>query len=140
VVFTDLEGFTTFTAEHGDAAASSLVKDHRRAVGPVVRSWGGRVVKQLGDGFLLSFPEPKPGVLAALELLAGGAGPLRLRAGLHRGDAVVSRTDLVGHVVNVAARVTEMASGGQALATVDVCEAIAGLPGIEVGKVRTRRL
>src|SRR5256885_8673522 len=96
VVFTDLEGFTTFTAEHGDAAASTLVQDHRRAVGPIVRSWHGRVVKQLGDGLLLSFAEPKPGVLAALELLRTDTSPRRLSAGAHVGEAGVSRADLVG--------------------------------------------
>src|SRR5207302_851932 len=140
VVFTDLEGFTAFTAEQGDAAASALVQDHRRAVGPIVRSWHGRVVKQLGDGFLLSFAEPKPGVLAALELLGTDTAPLRLRAGVHVGEAVVSRTDLVGHVVNVAARVTEAAGGGQALATTDVRDAVSGVPGLRFGRARTRRL
>ncbi len=140
VVFTDLEGFTSFTAEHGDAAASTLVQDHRRAVGPIVRSWHGRVVKQLGDGFLLSFAEPKPGVLAALELLGTDTAPLRLRAGVHVGEAVVSRDDLVGHVVNVAARVTEAARGGQALATTDVRDAVSGMPGVHFGRARTHRL
>ena len=140
VVFTDLEGFTAYTAEHGDAAASTLILDHRRAVGPIVRSWNGRVVKELGDGFLLSFAEPKPGVLAALELLGTGTGSLRLRAGVHLGEAVVSRTDLVGHVVNVAARVTEVAGGGQALVTTDVRDAVDGLPGVRFGRVRTHRL
>jgi len=41
------------------------------------------------------------------ELLGTDTSPLRLRAGVHVGEAVVSRDDLVGHVVNVAARVTE---------------------------------
>ncbi len=140
VVFTDLEGFTSFTAEHGDTAASTLIHDHRRAVGPIVRSWHGRVIKQLGDGFLLSFAEPKPGVLAALELLGTDTSPLRLRAGLHVGEAVVSRNDVVGHVVNVAARVTEVAKGGQALATTAVRDAVGGVPGVRFGRARTRHL
>jgi adenylate cyclase len=140
VVFTDLEGFTSFTAEHGDAAASTLIHHHRRAVGPIVRSWHGRVVKQLGDGFLLSFAEPKPGVLAALELLGTDTAPLRLRAGVHVGEALVSRDDVVGHVVNVAARVTEVAKGGQALVTIDVRDAVGGVPGVDFGRIRTHRL
>src|SRR5207302_1344271 len=43
VAFTDLEGFTAFTAEHGDDAASKLLAEHHRAAGPVVRSRGGHV-------------------------------------------------------------------------------------------------
>lgn len=140
VIFTDLEGFTAFTDEHGDEAASALIQDHRRAVGPIVRSWNGRVVKELGDGFLLCFSEPKPGVLAALELLDSETSSLRLRAGVHVGEALVSRSDLVGHVVNVAARVTEIARGGQALATTDVRDAVDGLPGVRFGRVHTHRL
>jgi adenylate cyclase len=140
IVFTDLEGFTSYTDEHGDAAASTLVQDHRRVVGPIVRSWHGRVVKQLGDGFLLSFAEPKPGVLAALELLGTCTSPLRLRAGVHVGEAVVSRADLVGHAVNVAARVTEVARGGQALATTNVRDTVKGVPGVHFGKARTHKL
>jgi adenylate cyclase len=98
------------------------------------------VIKQLGDGFLLSFAEPKPGVLAALELLGTDTSPLRLRAGLHVGEAVVSRNDVVGHVVNVAARVTEVAKGGQALATTAVRDAVGGVPGVRFGRARTRHL
>jgi adenylate cyclase len=52
----------------------------------------------------------------------------------------VSRADLVGHVVNVAARVTEVARGGQALATADVRDAVSGVPGVRFGRVRTHRL
>lgn len=123
VVFTDLEGFTGFTLSKGDEAASKLLVDHHRQVGPVVRSRGGRIVKRLGDGLLLTFPEPEAAVLAALELRDLPA-PLRLRAGVHVGDVVVTRDDLVGHVVNVAARVAEAAPGGEVLVTADVVVAV----------------
>lgn len=117
VVFTDLEGFTPFTAEHGDAAAIALLDAHHRTVGPVVRGRGGRIVKRLGDGLMLTFPEPEAAVLAALELVDVAPEPLRLRAGLHRGEAVVTRDDVLGHIVNVAARVTETGSGGEVVVT-----------------------
>jgi class 3 adenylate cyclase len=53
---------------------------------------------------------------------------------------VVSRADLVGHAVNVAARVTEAARGGQALATTDVRDAVGRAPGVRFGRARTHRL
>lgn len=140
VVFTDLEGFTAFTSEHGDEAAIALLTRHQRAVGRVVRSRGGRVVKRLGDGLMLSFPEPEAATLAALELLGTAPEPLRLRAGVHLGDAMVTHDDVVGHVVNVAARVTELAGGGCVLATADVRDAVAGLPGAAFGDVRVVEL
>src|SRR4051794_15090652 len=68
IVFTDLEGFTRHTAAVGDEAASEMLAVHHRAVGPVVRSRGGRTVKRLGDGLMLAFPSSDAAVLASLEL------------------------------------------------------------------------
>ena len=112
VVFTDLEGFTAFTDTHGDAAAVGLIEEHRRLARPVVRQWSGKILKTLGDGLLCTFPDAEAGVHAALELLETAPAPLRLRAGVHVGEAMVSAGDVMGHVVNVAARVTETAGGG----------------------------
>ena len=125
VVFTDLEGFTRFTEQSGDEAASELLHAHHRTVGPIVRSRGGRTVKRLGDGLLLTFPEPEAAVLCCLELVGAQPAPLRLRAGVHMGDVLVTRDDVIGHVVNVAARVCESARGGEVLATADVRTAVA---------------
>lgn len=140
VVFTDLEGFTSFTAAEGDDAAATLVGDHNRWVGPVVRSRGGRIVKRLGDGLMLSFPAPEAAVLAAVELVAEEPGPLRVRAGLHHGLALVTADDVVGHVVNVSARLTEQAKGGEALASVAVRDQVGELRGVRFGRARRYRL
>jgi adenylate cyclase len=133
VVFTDLEGFTSWTERHGDEAASRLLVEHHRAVGPVVRSRGGRVVKRIGDGLLVTFPSSEAAVLAALELLDCAPAGLRLRAGVHWGEVALTRDDVIGHVVNVAARVTESASGGEVLTTSTVRDAVARLPGVSFG-------
>lgn len=139
VAFTDLEGFTRYTAVEGDEAASSLLTDHHRAVGPIVRSRGGHIVKRLGDGLLLTFPEPEAGLLACLELVEHRPEPLRLRAGVHLGDVVLTRDDVIGHVVNVAARVAEAAKGSEVLCTVDVRDAVAPhLPQVAFGRARRR--
>lgn len=140
VMFTDLEGFTRFTAEHGDEVAAALVADHQKVVGPVVRSRGGRIVKHLGDGLMITFPAPEAAVLAALELVEAIDAPLRLRAGLHLGEAVVTHDDLFGHVVNVAARITEEAQGGVVLASADVRDQVDHLPGVRFGRARRTRL
>lgn len=140
IMFTDLEGFTRFTSTEGDLAAIDLLTEHHRRVGPVVRSRGGKVVKRLGDGLLLSFPDPAAAALAGVELVVAAAGPLRLRAGMHLGEAVVTADDVVGHVVNIAARVTELADGGEVLATGDVRDAAADVPGLRFARPRQVRL
>lgn len=138
IVFTDLEGFTRFTSRHGDDAALSLLADHHRVIGPIVRSRGGKVVKRLGDGLMLSFPSAESAVLAALELLDVPPDELRLRAGVHAGEAVVTKNDLIGHDVNLAARVAAAAKGGQVLATVAVRDAVGDLRGVTFGRARRR--
>ena len=137
IAFTDFEGFTRFTARNGDEAARSLLAEHHRQVGPIVRSRGGRVVKRLGDGLMLSFPSAEAAVHAALDLVDVPAA-LRLRAGVHCGVAAVMPDDLIGHDVNVAARVAASASGGQVLATVDVREVVGELRGVRFGRARRR--
>lgn len=138
LVFTDLEGFTRFNARSGDEAAAELLAEHHRSVGPIVRSRGGRMVKRLGDGLMLSFTEPAAAVHAAVELAAETPGGLRLRVGLHYGEVLVQSDDVIGHVVNVAARVAEVAKGGQVLATADVLAAAGELRGVKVLRGRRR--
>lgn len=138
IVFTDLEGFTRFTSREGDDAARSLLDRHHKAVGPVIRSRGGRIVKKLGDGLLITFAAPEAAVLAALEVGEADNGALRLRAGVHHGAAVLLGDDLVGHDVNVAARVTDSAKGGEILATTSVRSAVGPLAGVAFGRARRR--
>ena len=141
VAFTDLEDFTEFTAREGDEAASKLLTEHHSTIGPIVRGRGGKLVKRLGDGLLLTFPEPEAAVLACLELVAAEPTPLRLRAGVNTGDVVVMRDDVIGHVVNVAARVTEVAKGGKVIVTSDVRRAVSSsLPQVEFGAPRQEQL
>lgn len=140
VVFTDLEGFTGYTAEHGDTAALELLAEHHRAVGPIVRRWGGRVVKRLGDGLMLAFTEPEYAVRAAVELVDVQPEPLRLRAGVHTGKLVVTKDDLVGHAVNVAARITDIAKGGQVLVSREVVDAAGEMPDVTLSKPSRKRM
>lgn len=138
IVFTDLSGFTRFTADAGDEAATAMLADHHRAVGPVIRSRGGRIVKRLGDGLLLAFPSSDAAVYASLELLPTAPESLRLRAGVHCGEVVATRDDVIGHVVNVAARVADSARGGEVLVTGNVRESVGDLRGVEFSRSRKR--
>jgi adenylate cyclase len=133
VLFTDLEGFTAFTRREGDGPASRLLGEHYAAVDDLVAGRGGRVVKRLGDGHLLTFPQPRAAVLAGLDLLEAPPGPLRLRAGGHAGAVVALGEDVLGDVVNVASRLLEAAVGGRALVTTEVRDRAGHLPGVVFG-------
>jgi adenylate cyclase len=136
VAFTDLQDFTTYTEANGDDAASRLLMSHHRESTAIVRSRGGRVLKLLGDGLMLTFPDPVAAVLACLEL--GEAAPLRLRAGIHGGKVLVTGDDVFGHVVNLAARVTKSAVGGQLVVTDHVRAAVGDLHGVAFDGPYTR--
>jgi adenylate cyclase len=140
IVFTDLEGFTAYTDEHGDAAAVALVEEQHRAASPIVRRRRGKVVKHLGDGLLCTFNDPDGAIRASLEMLETSPPPLRLRAGIHMGEVIVSRGDVVGQVVNIAARITESVKGDQVVVSADTADAAGEIPGVEFKKLRARRL
>ncbi len=131
VVFSDLEGFTSYTSTNGDLEASAMLRDHYETVDSIVRGRGGAVVKKIGDGHMLRFTEPRAAVLAGVELADVLAGPLRVRVGGHKGEVVKIPDDLFGHVVNVASRVTDIARGGESLITTSLRDGAGSLPGIE---------
>src|SRR5206468_4538712 len=67
IVFTDLAGFTEFTAIQGDEAALDLLGVQDQVVGGLIEG-RGRVVKELGDGLMLWFDDPCHAIETALEL------------------------------------------------------------------------
>lgn len=141
VVFTDLEGFTPYTAEFGDEAALALLREHHRLARPIIRREGGRIVKRIGDGLLCTFTTAQGGLRAAVELTGTAPSPLKLRAGVHVGEAIVSADDVIGHAVNVTARVTERAKGGAVVATQEAIDAAGPTPGVQLkGKPQARKL
>jgi len=140
VVFVDIEGFTTYTSTNGDDAALELLGEHQRTAAGIVRRNGGRIVKHLGDGLMLVFPSAGAALRASVELVENPPQPLKVRAGLHTGQVIVTSDDLIGNVVNTAARITDLARGGQVLATTEALESAGELPGLWVSKPRARAL
>jgi adenylate cyclase len=140
VVFSDLEGFTSYTSTHGDVEASALLSDHYEAVDAIVRGRGGSVLKTIGDGHMLSFGESRAAVLAGVELGELTAGPLPVRVGGHRGEVLQAQHDLFGHVVNVAARITDIAAGGESLVTTSLRDAAGPVPSIGFDQPRSAQL
>lgn len=135
VVFADLEGFTSFNAREGDAEATALLRDHYDAVEDIVAGRGGKVVKTLGDGHMMRFVTPSSAVLAGLDLVDAAPGPLRVRVGGHVGPVVRAEGDLLGNAVNLAARVTDLAAGGEQMVTAAVRDAAGSPPGCVFGDV-----
>ena len=118
-VFADIAGFTALTEAHGDEQAATLVRDFCRAVGAELPP-GAAQVKTIGDALMLAVPDASDAVLLGLrithELMLGHGAPA-VRVGLHHGSAVAQDGDYYGAAVNLAARVSAEAAGGEVLLT-----------------------
>lgn len=135
IVFTDLVGFTEFTAIQGDDRAFELLSTQERIVRDRL-SPGARVVKELGDGLLLWFPDATDAVLVTLalqdafEAASEETGlPLWTRVGIHWGRPRRRGDDVIGHDVNLAARIMQSAGPGEVLvseAAVDIARGTVG--------------
>lgn len=121
----DLVGYSALS-EMDEAEAVSTVTRLRTALDQVARTQGGRIFNSAGDGFLLEFPSAS-GALAAAELLWGGVDRRSVRVGVHVGDVLIAQGgDLLGHSVNVAARLQEVATPGSVVVSLDARRAVRG--------------
>ena len=127
--FLDITGYTRLTQEHGDAAAAQLAEQLGRLVQRTSIKYGGRPVKWLGDGVMFYFPNPGPGVVAALEMVEGvaEAGLPPAHVGLHAGPVIFQEGDYYGQTVNVASRIADYARSGEVLVSQEVVDASGGM-------------
>jgi class 3 adenylate cyclase len=132
-LFTDIEGSTQMLNRLGDSYAGVLMR-HRELVDEAIAAHEGVVVRTEGDAFFAVFQKASRAVTAAVAAQRALAAepwppnsPLRVRMGLHSGEADLVRGDYVGLSVHVAARVSAAASGGQILITEATAE-LAGNP------------
>jgi adenylate cyclase len=86
----------------------------------------GKVVKQIGDGFMLAFRDPVDAVTATIALheQLTAPGMPSIRVGINTGLAVYRASDYIGSTVNIASRVTTAAGPGQLLVTATTAEQI----------------
>ena len=126
--FLDITGYTRLTQERGDAAAADLATNLARLVERTSVKHGGRPVKWLGDGVMFFFKDPGPGVVAALEMVAGvaEAGLPPAHVGLHAGPVVFQEGDYYGQTVNLASRIADYARPGEVLVSQEVVDAAGG--------------
>jgi class 3 adenylate cyclase len=121
IMFTDLVGFTEYTALHGDEVALDLLSAQERIVRETLPE-GSRIIKELGDGLMLVFDDPCDAVETGLALqlrfedeAASADFPLWVRIGVHSGSPVPRGDDLVGNDVNIAARIVDLAAPGEVI-------------------------
>lgn len=120
IVAVDIVGFSTMS-ERDQRNAARKVENLRGRIETVAAKHGGRLFNTAGDGFMLEFGSAGSALGAVQDILdkrTKGEPPIRV--GAHVGDVVVTATsDLLGHGVNVAARLQELAEPGTALVSAE---------------------
>jgi predicted ATPase/class 3 adenylate cyclase/tetratricopeptide (TPR) repeat protein len=120
-LFTDVEGSTRMWERYPEAMTVVLQR-HEEILRDAVAAAEGTVVKETGDGIMAAFPSATAALDAAIAGQRALLGepwpdtcPIRVRMGLHSGDAQTRATDYFGRAVNRAARIMAAGHGGQIL-------------------------
>jgi class 3 adenylate cyclase len=116
VLFADVAGSTRLYEKLGDTEAKHTIERCLKRVSMAVESFGGRVIKTIGDAVMAVFTDTESCLQAACqmqqrvaELPRVGAMPLAIRVGFHSGPVLEENGDVFGDAVNLAARLVELA-------------------------------
>jgi adenylate cyclase len=133
IVFTDIVDSTVLTSRLGDHAWLDVLRRHNAVIEEVTAAHGGRVVETQGDGSMLAFASARRAVACAQAIQSGisaafieDSPPIRVRIGVHTGDALHEADRFFGTTVHYAARVASQALGGEVLVSNLVHELVAG--------------
>jgi adenylate cyclase len=122
--FLDLSGFTALTESEGDERAVAVLGVFRAALRDICSRRAVRIAKWLGDGAMLVSVDTMPLVAATLEMKAAidiAPDPVTIKCGVTTGTVILLEgDDYIGHAVNVAARLCDLAVGHEVLAVSSV--------------------
>ena len=139
IVFADIAGFMSLTKREGDQAVAAMIAELHELVNRKAGAHKGECVKHLGDGFLMAFPSASQAVRGAVDLrdaverrrFGESKTAIGLRLAVHAGEPLVESDDLLGHDVNVTARLLDHCDPG---------EIVVSQPAKELAERRLRKL
>jgi class 3 adenylate cyclase len=113
IMFTDIKGFTQRTSQQSRSATLNLLKRHNDILIPIFEARGGKIIKTIGDAFLVVFESPTNAVLTGIELQkklgehnkdSGDDDLLEVRVAINTGEVSLVDNDVFGEAVNIASR------------------------------------
>lgn len=120
IVFTDIVGYTK-RMEADEDSTMALLARQREIIFPLVKEFGGEVIKEIGDGLLMMFNSAGKAVRFAMAMQEKlREDELTIRAGIHIGDVIFEEGDVFGSAVNIAARIEPLALAGGICISEDV--------------------
>lgn len=116
IMFTDIEGYTALMQQDEEKAVT-IRNRHREIFESITAAYNGEIIQYFGDGTLSVFNSTVEAVDCGIELqqsfLVDPSIPVRI--GIHVGDVVHSKDDIIGDAVNVASRIESCAESGSIL-------------------------
>ena len=149
IVFSDIESSTEMALRVGDVVWFGVLGVHNEIIRRHLKAYGGTEIKSQGDGFMLTFPSTRRAVLFCIDVQRELAErekedaetAIRIRIGLHTGEAIMDETgDLFGKHIIVAARVANLADGGEILCSSVVRDIASSRGDISFGEPRQATL
>jgi class 3 adenylate cyclase len=112
IIFTDIVGYTKLMGRDEDAAFDMLARNHTLHEA-LIEKHHGILIKEIGDGTLASFPLASNAVRCAMDIQKEAKNQdIPLKIGIHEGEMVFARGDVLGDGVNIASRLQEDAQEG----------------------------
>ena len=118
IMFSDMRGFTSRTSSQSRAATVDMIKQHKELLLPVIIDRGGKLIKTIGDAFLVTFESPTDAVLAGTALQntlrkhnsrTPAKSRIEIRVAINTGEVILEEGDVYGEAVNIASRIEGIA-------------------------------
>ena len=122
VMFTDIAGFTRHTEQSSREAMMRRLESHNRLLMPIIAHFEGRIIKTIGDAFLIVFESPTNAVqcgmlmqhrLKVFNRKKAPAERIDVKVSVNAGEVTVTEDDVFGDPVNVAAKIEKATSPGE---------------------------
>ncbi|MCX5641742.1 MAG: HEAT repeat domain-containing protein [Candidatus Omnitrophica bacterium] len=139
IMFTDMSGYSAKFHDNEESAIKLLEK-YTLLITSIVKEFEGKVLKIVGDGFLVDFSSAVNAVQCALKIQdecyqhnkKNPNEKLLIRIGVHLGDVVIMEDDIIGDGVNIASRIEPFADPGGICISRDVYSQVQGKLDIQV--------
>ncbi len=149
ILLTDIKGFTDKSSHKTRAEIQHMLDEHKLIVLPILEAKGGKLIKTIGDAFLMTFESPTDAVLSGIEVQEalrvyneGKEADLRIeiRIAINQGEVNLSDNDVYGEPVNITARIEAIAEANEVFFTDAVYLAMnkKEVPSAEVGLLQLK--
>jgi len=128
IMFTDIAGFSKKLAEN-ESRAFELLKTHDALIRVLTAKFDGKVLKSLGDSFIIEFLQAVNAVKCAVEIQKrfwnfnrgkADLDTIRLRAGIHLGEVIIRQGDILGEGITIASRIEALTEPNRICISLDV--------------------